>query len=140
MADKPTSVGQYLATLPADVRERVEQIRAVIHEVVPDGEDVISYAIPAVKLAGKIVVYYSGWRQHVSMYPIPQGTAAFEKRMAPYIAGKGTLKFPLSDPLPVALIKDVVRAHVKRCELAAEASKSKSVAKPLKTPKRASKT
>lgn len=118
MADKPTTVEQYLSTLTDEARVAVQHIRALIHEMVPDGQDCISYGIAAVKLDGSIVLHYSGWKQHVSVYPIPPGSVAFEKRIAPYVAGKGTLKFPLSEPLPFPIIGEIISAHVKRVEAA----------------------
>ncbi len=127
MADKPTTVEQYLATLAAEVRAVVEQIRATLHDVIEDGEDAISYAIPAIKVDGKVVVFYSGWSTHVSLYPVPPGSAAFEKRIAPYVAGKGTLKFPLSKPVPYELIAEIGRAHLKRHQ-AAMAQKQRAAA------------
>jgi uncharacterized protein YdhG (YjbR/CyaY superfamily) len=136
VSNKPTSIEEYLETLPDDVRARVEQVRQIVDEMVPDGEGCISYAIPAVKLRGKIVVYYSGWKQHLSMYPIPPGSSRFEKLVSPYIAGKGTLKFPMSEPLPVHVIREVVSAHLIRLDT----SLPTKVATGTPTPKKASRT
>ncbi len=71
----------------------------------PEGEETISYQIPTVKLHGKYVVYFSGWKNHISVYPLPSGDEAFERDIAPYKSGKGTAKFPLSKPIPYDLIE-----------------------------------
>ncbi len=122
MAEKPTTVEQYMVTLSDEVATVVRELRAIIGTVIQDAEDCISYAIPAIKVNGKILLYYSGWKNHVSMYPIPPGTAAFEHRIAPYVAGKGTLKFPLSQPLPHELVAEVAATHLTRLR-AAEAER-----------------
>jgi uncharacterized protein YdhG (YjbR/CyaY superfamily) len=128
VAEKPTSVEQYMLTLPDDVQLVLREVRNTIHEAIIGAEDCISYAIPAVKVDGKVVVYYSGWKSHVSVYPIPPGTAAFQKRIAPYVAGKGTLKFLLSEPIPHKLIAEISTAHLKRhkASMAAKAQKTKA--------------
>jgi uncharacterized protein YdhG (YjbR/CyaY superfamily) len=114
MAEKPTTVEQHMASLSEEVRQALRQVQATIHEVVPDGEDCISYAIPAIKLDGKVLMFYAGWAHHVSIYPLPPGSPGFEKRLAPFVAGKGTVKFDVSKPIPLKLVADIVRAHIKR--------------------------
>ncbi|MGV9413612.1 iron chaperone [Nocardia sp. NPDC003693] len=109
-----STVQEYIAQFPPEVREVLETIRATVHEAVPGGTDAISYQIPAVKLDGKVVVFYGGWAEHVSVYPVPEGDAAFEGAIAPYRAGKGTLKFPLSEPIPYELIGQVAARLAER--------------------------
>jgi uncharacterized protein YdhG (YjbR/CyaY superfamily) len=75
----------------------------------PGAEETISYKIPAFTLDGEALVYFAGWKHHVSLYPVPKGDAAFRRRIDPYRAGKGTLKFPLKQPLPLDLIASVVK-------------------------------
>lgn len=84
-------------------------MRQTIRGVLPEAEETISYAIPTFKLGGRPVVYFAGYKGHVSVYPIPHD-APLEERMAPYRAGKGTLRFGLGTPLPTELIEAVVRA------------------------------
>ncbi|MBL1073756.1 DUF1801 domain-containing protein [Nocardia sp. 2] len=99
-----TTVDDYLAGFPDDVRAVLERIRATLHAAVPDGTEDISYQIPTIRVDGRAVVYLAGWKQHVSVYPVPAGDAAFEEAIAPYRAGRGTLKFPLHKPIPYELI------------------------------------
>ena len=77
----------------------------------PGTEERISYGIPTFSLDGRYVVYFSGWKRHVSVYPIPDTSAdrALERELKPYMAGKGTLKFALDKPLPIELIQRVAR-------------------------------
>jgi uncharacterized protein YdhG (YjbR/CyaY superfamily) len=127
--EKPTTVEEYLETLNADVRPVVEKIRSVVHASVDGLEDCISYAIPAMKLNGKIVLYYSGWTSHVSVYPIPPGSSSFERSIAPYVAGKGTLKFPVGGghEVPYNLIANIALAHLARLTAATVATSAKKL-------------
>lgn len=102
--DKPVSVDAYIERLPAEVREILQEVRRTMHDAVPGAGEKISYAIPAITLDGKALVYFSGWRRHVSVYPVPEGDDALTRELEPYRAGKGTLKFPLGEPVPYALI------------------------------------
>ena len=99
------TVDEYFAAQPEDVRNILEEVRRTIRGVVPDGEETISYQIPTVTLHGKPVVHYAGWARHVSLYPVPRGDEDFEHRVAPYLSGKGTVKLPLSEPVPHDLVR-----------------------------------
>ncbi len=105
MAEKFATIDEYIGSFPEDVQAVLQKVRRTIRKVVPDGEETISYQIPTVKLHGKYVVYFSGWKSHISVYPLPSGDEAFERDIAPYKAGKGTAKFPLNKPIPYDLIK-----------------------------------
>lgn len=108
MSDKPTTVEAYIATFPEDVRRTLKELHQKIAAQLPDAEQVISYGIPTFKQNGRYIVYFSGWKQHISLYPIPHADGQLQKDLEPYKAGKGTLKFPLDKPLPYDLIKRVV--------------------------------
>jgi uncharacterized protein YdhG (YjbR/CyaY superfamily) len=111
MADKKqfATVDAYMASLPEDVRALLEKVRQVILTQLPQGVEKISYGIPAVTVDGSYVVYFSGWKRHISLYPRPTGDALFQKETEPYVGGKGTLRFPLDEPIPYALIQKTVR-------------------------------
>jgi uncharacterized protein YdhG (YjbR/CyaY superfamily) len=98
------SVEAYLASFPDDVQPILEQVRTTIRTAVPVAEETISYDIPTFKVGGKPVVYFAGWKHHVSVYPIPEIDDALERELAPFRAAKGTLKFPLDRPIPYELI------------------------------------
>ena len=101
------TVDEYIASFPPDVREKLESVRAAIRAAVPGTEERISYGIPTFALDGRYVVYFSGWKEHISVYPIPDRDPALERELKPHMAGKGTLKFALAKPLPLDLITRV---------------------------------
>jgi uncharacterized protein YdhG (YjbR/CyaY superfamily) len=89
----------------------LQQVRQTIRAAAPDAEETISYHIPAFTMNGKSLVHFAGWKQHISIYPVPSGDAAFQRRIAAYRAGKGTLQFPLQRPIPFDVIASAV-AHL----------------------------
>lgn len=84
----------------------LEKVRAAIRKAMPEAEETISYNIPTYKMDGRAVLYLAGWKEHISIYPIGAG---FGDEIKPYIAGKGTLKFPLAEKAPVALIARIAK-------------------------------
>jgi uncharacterized protein YdhG (YjbR/CyaY superfamily) len=107
-----TSVSEYIGSLPPDVQKVMKELRAVIKAAVPDAKEKISYQIAAVELHGKNLLGYAGWKNHISMYPIPSGSEAFNRAVSKYTAGKGTIQFPLSEPLPLKLIQQIIKFRV----------------------------
>jgi uncharacterized protein YdhG (YjbR/CyaY superfamily) len=107
MAQHFETVDEYIASFPAEVQEVLQEIRRTCHAAVPDAGEMISYGLPTITLGGKYVVYFAGWTHHVSVYPVPDGDAAFRASLAPYRAAKGTLRFPLGKPVPYGLIGKV---------------------------------
>jgi uncharacterized protein YdhG (YjbR/CyaY superfamily) len=106
------SIDEYIATFPEATQKALEEVRATIKSVAPEAKEKISYQMGAFELNGKDLVYFAGWKNHLSIYPIPAGDAAFKKAITSYMDGKGTLKFPLDKPLPLELIKTIVQLHV----------------------------
>ncbi len=108
------SVDEYLAAQPEDVRGVLERVRGVIRKAVPGAEEVISYQIPAYKLHGSPVIYFAGWKRHYSLYPTTAPlVAALKEELAPYELSKGTIRFPLSQPVPVKLIEHIAKFRAK---------------------------
>ncbi len=107
---KAETVDEYLKQFPVETKERLEQIRTLIKQIAPEATEVISYAIPAFKLPnqGRAFVYFSGYPKHIGLYPLPKGDDKLSGQIEPFVAGKGTLRFPLDQPLPLPLIKKVV--------------------------------
>jgi len=101
------TVDEYIGSFPDDVGIILEEIRHRIRAGVPQAAETISYQIPTFTLDGSAFVYFAGWKHHVAVYPIPSGDEAFERELAPYRAAKGTLKFPLKQPIPFDLIERV---------------------------------
>ena len=103
------AVDDYIARYPADVQERLRQVRKLVQRLAPDAVETISYAIPAYKLNGKPVIFFAGYAKHIGVYPLPESpTPELEADIAPYTTGKGTMQFPHSKPLPLDLIERVV--------------------------------
>jgi uncharacterized protein YdhG (YjbR/CyaY superfamily) len=121
------SVDEYIATHPEDVQKVLRRVRGAIREAVPGAEEVISYQIPAYKLHGGIVVYFAGWKQHYSVYPATERVVKeFADELLPYELSKGTIRFPLSQPVPVKLIERIAKV---RAEEAAERARAKVTAR-----------
>jgi uncharacterized protein YdhG (YjbR/CyaY superfamily) len=107
-----TSIDEYIAACPDETHERLQEIRATIKRIAPDAKEKISYQIEAFELNGRNLVYFAGWKKHISLYPIPAGDEAFESEVSKYADGKGTVKFPLDDPMPMKLVKKIIKLHL----------------------------
>lgn len=108
----PKTVEEYLAALPEPRRSRLKQVRALIRSVVPaDATEVISYGIPAFRYKG-MLVWYAAFATHWSLFPGSSVIEAFEKELKDFPTSKGTIRFPLDEPLPAALVKKMVKARV----------------------------
>jgi len=103
------SIDEYIAACPPDSQAYLREIRKLIQTLVPDAKEKISYQIGCFELNGKNLIHFAGWKKHVSLYPIPAGSDAFNKEIAKYADGKGTVKFPLDKPLPIKLIERAVK-------------------------------
>jgi uncharacterized protein YdhG (YjbR/CyaY superfamily) len=100
----PSTVDEYVASFPQETRAVLEQVRATLRGVLTDAAEVISYGIPTFEMNGHPVIYFAGWKHHISIYPVPAGDAAYGEAAATYISGKGTLRFPLARPIPFDLV------------------------------------
>jgi uncharacterized protein YdhG (YjbR/CyaY superfamily) len=118
-------VDEYIASQPEAVRGVLKRVRSTIRKAVPGAEEVISYQIPTYKLHGGPVLYFAGWRQHYSLYPATDHVvAAFKDDLVPYEVNKGTIRFPLSEPVPVKLIERIAKFRAKEV---AEREKAKAI-------------
>jgi uncharacterized protein YdhG (YjbR/CyaY superfamily) len=109
-----TSVDEYIATFPEDVQAILQRVRSIIRKAVPDADELISYQIAGYKLHGRRVIYLAGWKNHFSLYPVTDRLVeAFGDELAPYEIGKGTIRFPLSEPVPVKLIERIAKFRAK---------------------------
>jgi uncharacterized protein YdhG (YjbR/CyaY superfamily) len=106
------SLDEYIAACPEQSQAYLVAIRKMVKALVPGAKEKISYQIACFELNGKNLIHFAGWKQHVSMYPIPAGSEAFEKQAAKYATGKGTIQFPLTEPLPLKLIEKIVKLRV----------------------------
>ena len=112
MTARPNSIDEYIAAFPKDVQKILKQVRKTIKTAAPKTEEKISYGIPTFTMNGKYLIYFAGWKNHISVYPVPVGDDAFNKEVSQYVAGKGTLKFPIDKPLPLKLITKIVKLKI----------------------------
>jgi uncharacterized protein YdhG (YjbR/CyaY superfamily) len=103
----PQTVDDYIAGFPAEIQSILRQIRSIIRETVPDAEEVISYQMPTYRLGGNLV-HFAAFKNHIGFYPTPRGVEAFQDELAPYQHAKGSIRFPLNQPIPYALIRKIV--------------------------------
>lgn len=116
MAHRSTanSIGEYIAEFPPETQKVLEELRTLIKASAPDATETISYAIPTFDLNGKHLVHFAGYAGHVGLYPAPSGLEAFKKDLKPYKSGKGSVQFPLGQPLPKDLIRRIVEFRVEQ--------------------------
>ena len=121
------TVDEYLSSQPEAARVVLERVRSAIRKAVPEAEEVISYQIPAFRMSGRVALWFAGWKQHYSLYPAIGGLAeAFKKELAPYELSKGTIRFPLSKPVPVRLIARIAKFRAKEAAGRAKAKRAAS--------------
>ena len=112
MAEKFDSIDDYIAAQSSDVQPILAEIRRRVHATAPGLDEAIAYQIPTFRLKGRNVLHMAAWKQHVSIYPIPEGDADLDTAVNPYRAGKGTLKFALGTPFPFELVDRLAAAAV----------------------------
>jgi uncharacterized protein YdhG (YjbR/CyaY superfamily) len=120
---KPNTIDEYIATFSAEVQEILEKIRIRIRSAAPDAQETISYQIPTFKLNGNLV-HFAAFKKHIGFFPPVTGDARLMKAVSPYAGEKGSLRFPLDQPIPYDLIERIAKLRVKQ-NLAKAAAKSK---------------
>ena len=108
----PTTIDEYIAAFPKDVQDILEKIRLTIKKAAPGAEETISYQMPTFTLNGQYLVYFAAYKKHIGFYPAPVGNPELEADLASYESGKGTVKFPLDQPIPFDLIRNIVAYRV----------------------------
>lgn len=106
-------IDRYIDHFPGDVKKKLKEIRQIIHDCAPDADETVSYGIPTFDLCGKHLVHFAGFKHHVGFYPTSSGIAAFKKEITRYKSARGSVQFPLDQPIPVKLIKKMVLFRVK---------------------------
>jgi uncharacterized protein YdhG (YjbR/CyaY superfamily) len=109
---KFSTVNEYIASLPPQMRKLMNELRKIIKAEVPEGEDKISYNIPVFTFHGSLI-YFAAWKEHISLYPRTAAMEAAIKELSTYASAKGTIRIPADKPLPVDMIKKIVRYRVK---------------------------
>jgi uncharacterized protein YdhG (YjbR/CyaY superfamily) len=110
MTDKNrfTTIDEYISTFPGEIQAVLEKVRLAIHHAVPEAAEAMSYGIPTFNLNGKHVVFFAGWKRHLSLYPLPAGDEAFQQELSHYKRAKGTIQFPFDKPIPYDFVEHIV--------------------------------
>jgi uncharacterized protein YdhG (YjbR/CyaY superfamily) len=129
---RPENIDDYVAAFPPDVQATLQRVRGSIRRALPGAEEAISYGIPAFTLNGRVVIYFAGWKQHYSIYPATARlVAALREQLDPYeVNDKGTIRFPLDAPVPVALVARIAKF---RAGESAELAKARAIAAKAQT-------
>lgn len=109
------TVDDYIAGFPPPVKKLLSTLRKTIKSAAPKAEELISYQMPAYKYKG-VLVYFAAFEKHIGFYATPTGHSAFKKELSGYKTGKGSVQFPLTEPLPLDLIKRIVQFRLKENE------------------------
>jgi uncharacterized protein YdhG (YjbR/CyaY superfamily) len=116
-SEQSKAIDAYLATLPDDRRTALETIRRTVGTAAPGANEVIAYRMPSLRVNGRLIVSYDAFKRHYSLFPASAAVVeALGDELRPYLAGKGTIRFPADQPLPLELIARVVRIRVGECE------------------------
>ncbi len=119
---KVNTIDEYIAQFSSDMQKKLQQVRETIRAAAPEAQEKISYQLAAFTLNGNLV-YFGGFKDHIGFYPIPSGIEAFKEELSKYKQGKGSVQFPLDQPLPLDLIRRIVLFRVE--ENKRKASKKK---------------
>jgi uncharacterized protein YdhG (YjbR/CyaY superfamily) len=106
------NIDEYIAAFPKDIQKKLEEMRSAIRKAAPEAEETIAYAIPTFKLNGNLV-HFAAFKNHIGFYPAPSGIQAFKKELSRYAGAKGSVQFPLDEPLPLELVTKIVKFRVK---------------------------
>ena len=120
IANKPTTIDEYIADFPADVQKILQEVRTTIKKAAPDAQEKISYAMPTFTLKGNLI-HFAAFKNHIGLYPTPNGIEEFKEELSAYKGAKGSVQFPIDKPMPLDLITRIVKFRV-----------NKSLAKPDK--------
>ena len=110
---KALDIDEYIAGFPLDIQKVLSKVRTLIRKEAPEAEETISYAIPAYMLNKTYLIYFAGYKNHYSIYPVPKGNETFQKEISAHKTGKGTLQFTYDIPVPAALISKIVKFSIK---------------------------
>jgi len=119
----PQTIDEYIAGFPENVQEILQKIRMTIHEAAPEATEKISYQMPTFYLKGNLV-HFAAFKEHIGFYPVPTGIEKFKKELSVYKQGKGSVQFPLDQPMHYDLISKIVKFRAKE-NLAKAAAKEK---------------
>jgi len=109
----PKSIDDYVDRFPKETQQLLRKMRLTIRRAAPKAKESISYGMPTFTLDGNRV-YFAAFKNHIGFYPIPSGVETFKKELARYKQGKGSVQFPIDEPLPLALVSRIVKFRMKQ--------------------------
>ena len=118
--NKPIYVDEYISQFPKETQKILQEIRNLIKKIAPDCEENISYGMPAYKTNGKPLVYFAGYKHHIGFYATPNAHEAFKRELSEFKQGKGSVQFPLNQPMPYNLIKRMIKFKIQENKLNAK--------------------
>ena len=113
------TINEYIKIFPKDIQKILEMVRQTIKKAAPEAEEAISYQMPTFKLNVNLV-HFAAFKNHIGFYPTPSGTKEFKKEISVFRSGKGSIQFPIDKPMPLSLIKKIVKYRVKESVTAAK--------------------
>ena len=120
----PENIDEYIANFSKEVQEILQELRATIKNAAPEAEEAISYQIPTFKLRGNLV-HFAAYKNHIGFYPTPSGIEKFKKELSVYKGAKGSVQFPLDQPIPYDLVREIVVFRVQETLEKADAKRKK---------------
>jgi uncharacterized protein YdhG (YjbR/CyaY superfamily) len=111
ISDKPTTIDEYIAGFPADIQKILQEVKEAIRSEAPGAAEKIGYGIPTFTLNGNLI-HFAAFKNHIGLYPTPNGLEEFKEQLAGYKGAKGSVQFPLNQPMPIDLIKRITRFRV----------------------------
>jgi uncharacterized protein YdhG (YjbR/CyaY superfamily) len=124
------NMDEYISSFPENVQVILDKLRKVIRESAPEAEEAISYGMPTFKLNGNLV-HFAAYKNHIGFYPTPSGIIAFKEELSSYKQAKGSVQFPIDQPIPFDIVKRIVEFRVK--ENKAKTENKKTSTKPKQT-------
>ncbi|MFL0161898.1 iron chaperone [Aquirufa salirivi] len=119
------SIDHYFESQDFDKQGHLQEIRKIVKQLLPDAVEVISYHLPAFKWKGKIVAYFGAFKEHISLFPHAGCIEAFQDQSKQYVMSKGTIQFPMTQPLPKELIREMIKYRIQEMELQIKLKKAK---------------
>ena len=110
MTDKKrfATIDEYISTFPEEIQAVLQKVRHAIHHAAPEAVETMSYGMPTFDLNGRHLVFFAGWKHHISLYPLPAGDAAFQQELSHYKTARGSIQFSLKKPIPYDFVEHIV--------------------------------
>ncbi|MCW7460920.1 iron chaperone [Leptospira limi] len=114
-SNKPENIDEYILLFPKEIQIKLNHVRKIIREEAPNAKEAIKYAIPTFIQNGNLV-HFAAYKNHLGFYALPSGNIKFQKEISKYKSGKGSIQFPITEPIPDELIRKIVRFRIKENE------------------------